>query len=90
MNILEEWKLIDKDENRTSAMKEHSKAIIEFLEANPDVVEMYEKWRKMSKQEQEKLTEEYQKIYFSLPDSTPDEAAARALFYKKNSFIIRP
>jgi ABC-type nitrate/sulfonate/bicarbonate transport system substrate-binding protein len=90
MNILDDWKLIDKNENRTSAMKEHSKAIIEFLEANPDVVEMYEKWIKMSKEEQEKLTEEYQKIYFSMPVSTPDEAAARALFYDKNFFIIRP
>ena len=34
-------------------MKEHSKEIVVFLEANPDAVQMYEKWIRQSKKEQE-------------------------------------
>ena len=91
MNILEQWKFTDEQKkNLTPAMIEHADAIVAFLEANPDVVEMYEKWIRMPKEEQEKLTDEYQKIYFGMPDKTPEEADARALFYKKNNFIIRP
>lgn len=35
MNILEQWKLINEEEDRTPAMKGHSESIIAFLEANP-------------------------------------------------------
>ena len=56
MNILEQWKFTDKQKkNLTPAMIEHADAIVAFLEANPDVVEMYEKWIRMPKEEQEKL-----------------------------------
>jgi hypothetical protein len=41
MNLPEEWKLIDKNGNRTAAMKEHSSAVIAFLKASPDIVRMH-------------------------------------------------
>ena len=73
----------------TPAMIKHADAVNALLEANPDVVEMYEKWHKMSREEKLKMANEYYDIYQSMPNSTPDEEIAKDLFFYKNYYIIR-
>ncbi len=91
MNILEQWRFTDEQKkNMTPAMIARSEAVVKFLEANPDVIESIEKWRKLSKEEQNKMTEEYQQIYLNMPETTEEEKSAKTIFFKKNWHIIRP
>ena len=91
MNILEQWRFTDEQKkNMTPAMIARSEAVVKFLEANPDVIESIEKWRKLSKEEQNKMTEEYQQIYLNMPENTEEENLAKTIFFQKNWHIIRP
>jgi len=91
MNILEQWRFSDEQKkNMTPAMIARSEAIVKFLEANPDVVESIENWRKLTKEEQNKMTEEYQQIYLNMPENTEEESLAKTIFFPKNWHIIRP
>ncbi len=90
MNLIEQWSFTDEQKkNLTPEMIEQADAIVEYLKANPDVVQKYEIWKNLNMDEKKKMKWEYNKIYDSMPDSTPEELEARRVFYKKNRFIIR-
>ena len=91
MNILEQWRYTEEQKKEmTPAMIERTDAVIKFLEDNPDVIESIEKWRKLSKEEQNKMTEEYQQIYLNMPETTQGEKLGKTIFFQKNWHIIRP
>ena len=91
MNILEQWRYTEEQKKEmTPAMIERADAVIKFLEDNPDVIESIENWRKLTKEEQNKMTEEYQQIYLNMPENTEEEKLAKTIFFQKNWHIIRP